>query len=203
MTKEKVFMTVTQSELVSVLNEVKNPTFCNVVMVTEPRMNKKGNDLYGRVTKHKTGRILIGMDYEKRVNNNLEKEGQERGFVSQESKVGTHVNKCVLWNENKQKFYLFHEWFKEVKPSTEIVVDGGTTIQVDGVNVVSENPIEQMLLESYQRTFEQYLVKSNSYGGQGLDREVQVLSVSLDNVKVLSHNGVYYTLLPNEVLLNV
>ena len=178
-------MTVTQSELVSVLNEVKNPTFCEVVMVTEPRMNKKGNDLFGRVKKHKIGRISIGMDYEKRVNNNLEKEGQERGFVSQESKVGTHVNKCVLWNENKQKFYLFHEWFNEVKPKVEFFVDGRPM-----------NDIEKIM-------FEQYLVKSNSYGGQGLDREVQVLSVSLDNVRQLSHNGVVYTLLSNEVLQTV
>jgi len=181
MSKEKINLTVSQSELVTVLNEVKNPTFCEVVMVTVPRMNKKGNDLFGRVTKHKIGRILIGMDYEKRVNNNLEKEGQERGFVSQESKVGTHVNKCILWNENKQKFYLFHEWFSEVKPKTEIKVDGREM-----------NEVEKMLFDSF-------LVKSNSYGGQGLEREVQVLSVSLDNVKQLTHNGVVYTLLPNEI----
>ena len=189
MTKVKVNLTVSQSELVTVLNDVKNPTFCEVIMVTVPRMNKGGrgggNTLLGRVTKHKIGRILIGMDYEQRVNNNLEKEGQERGFVSQESRVGTHVNKCILWNENKQKFYLFHEWFKEVKPKTEFFVDGREM-----------NPIEQMM-------FDQYLVKSTPYSGQGLDREVQVLSVSLDNVKQLTHNGVVYTLLQNEVPVNV
>jgi hypothetical protein len=185
MSKEKVNLTVSQSELVTILNDVKNPTFCEVVMVTIPKMNKGGrsgvpvNPYFGRVTKHKTGRILIGMDYEQRVNNNLEKEGEEKNFVTQKNNVGEHVNKCILWNENTQKFYLFHEWFKEVQPKVEFILDG-------------VNPIEKML-------FDNWVTQTNGYSNQGLEREVQVLSVSLDNVRTLTHNGVKYTIKPNEV----
>lgn len=187
MKNQKVEMEVSQNELIMILDGVVNPTFCEVEMVTVPTMNKGGrggvpvNSLFGRVTKHKIGRILIGISYENRIENEQKKEGLEVGFKSEENKVGGHVNKCILHNEKLDRNYLFHEWFKEVKPKVEYLVDG--------------RPMDEIEAE----IFKQYTKKTDSYSGQGLDRPVQVLSVCLDNVKYLTHNGTRYILQPREV----
>ena len=113
-TNVKEVVTINQQELISILNTIENPTFTHIVSETIVKMNKgktkegnkENNPYYNLITKVKRGRFLIGSDYEKRVQNNDIKEGGEGSFKSQESKVGVHISKCVLFNEKLNKYYL-------------------------------------------------------------------------------------------------
>ena len=132
------------------------------------------NPFFGLIKKYSKSNIMLGTDYEKRVNNNLSKEEKETDFKAQENKVGSHVSKCVLFNENTQKHYLQYERFDEIKPQVEYKLNDSTVTK---------------------ESFASYLPPVNNfYENQGLDRTVNVLSVTLDNIKELSLNKEHYVI---------
>ena len=167
---ENEIINVNVLELVQILSNIEKPTFCNIVTETVPKMRKTNNPFFGRIVKLNETRILIGTNYENRVNNNLSKENKETDFVVSKNNVGEHFSKCVLFNENTQKFYLQYERFDEIKPKTTYLCDG--------------QPIEKS-------QFDMFLQISN-YSNQGLDREVKILSVTVNNIKEMSLNGKKY-----------
>ena len=125
-------------------------------------MNKTGNPYYNLVTKVTTGNILVGNSYETRVGNITD----NPDFVPEENKVGEHVSKCVLFNENTGKHYLQYEWFNKITPKSEYTFNG--------------NPIEKTLFESYMTKY-----KPNKYG-------LNFQSVTIDNIKEIHLNGDQY-----------
>ena len=172
-------LTISQQDLISLLNEIENPTFVNIVSTTNVKMNKEKtkegnkelNPYYNKVTKLRKGNFLIGSDYEKRVQKNDKKEGGEGNFQSQESKVGTHISKCVLFNERLNKYYLSHEKFPKVKPKNEFLFEGNT--------------IDKML-------FEKWIGESNNYENQPQENKVEWTTLTIDNIKEISLNGIHY-----------
>ena len=95
---------ITILEMVNLFGQVTKSTFINILSQTMVRMNKTGNIYYNRISKTTSGNFLIGNDYEKRVFVGGEKEGiskEENTFQVEPSKVGEHISKCVLFNQNK------------------------------------------------------------------------------------------------------
>ena len=170
---------VSKQELISILNEIENPTFVNIVSETVVRMNKEKtkegnkelNPYYNKVVKLRKGNFLIGSDYEKRVNTNDIKEGGEGNFQSQESKVGVHISKCVLFNERLNKYYLSHEKFPQVKPQSEFIFEG--------------NSIDKMI-------FDKWVSDSKPYENQPQEKKVEWTTLTIDNIKEISLNGQKY-----------
>ena len=171
---------ISKDELIVLLMSIEKPTFINLVTETNVRLNKEKtkegnkeiNPYYNQVIKRKNGNFLIGTDYEQRVNNNLEKEHYERTFEVSENKVGQHISKCVLYNENKNKHYLLHERFDEVKPKTEYLFEN--------------NSIEKVLFSKWES-------ESNGYfESQPQQNKVKVQSVTIDNIKEISLEGTKY-----------
>ena len=175
--KEQVM--INQEELISILNTIERPKFGYVVSETIVKMNKgktkEGNNevnpYHNQVVKVKKGRYLIGSDYEKRVQGNDIKEGGEGSFKSQESKVGVHISKCVLFNEKLNKYYLSHERFPEVKPKSEYFFEG--------------NSIDKMI-------FDKWISDSDNYGNQPQERKVKWTTLTLTNIKEISIDGTKY-----------
>lgn len=162
---------VSTEELIRVFLNVSKQTFVHLVTETEPRMNKRGNPFFGRIKKHTSGNFLICSDYSVRVYNGETREIKEHTFEVEQNKVGKHLSPCVLFNNGKDKHYLMYERFNETPSQVEFTCDG--------------DPIQKSL-------FEDYLVKSSNYEKQGLDRPVMVQSVSFDNIKECTLNGVKY-----------
>jgi hypothetical protein len=175
--KEK--MSIGKMELISILNEIENPTFVHIVSMTNVKMNKEKtkegnkelNPYHDKVTKLRKGRFLIGSDYEERVIGNDKKEGGEGNFKSKESKVGVHISKCVLFNEKYNRYYLSHERFPEVKPKSEFLFEGNT--------------IDKVL-------FDKWVSDSNNYENQPQERKVEWTTLTIDNIKEISLNGNKY-----------
>ena len=178
-TSVKQEVTINQMELISILNTIENPTFTYIVSETIVKLNKEKtregikefNPYHNQVTKLKKGRFLIGSDYEKRVQGNDIKEGGEGTFKSQESKVGVHISKCVLFNEKLNKYYLSHERFPEVKPKSEFIFEGNT--------------IDKMI-------FDKWISDSGNYENQPQERKVEWTTLTLSNIKEISLNGTKY-----------
>ena len=170
---------ISKQELINILNTIEKPTYTHIVSETIVKMNKEKtkegnkevNPYYNKVVKLRKGNFLIGSDYEKRVQKNDKLEGGEGTFQSQESKVGTHISKCVLFNERLNKYYLSHEKFPQVKPTSEFLYEGNT--------------IDKMI-------FDKWISDSNPYQNQPQEKKVEWTTLTIDNIKEISLNGTHY-----------
>jgi hypothetical protein len=175
----KTTSNITKQELITLLSTIEKPTFVNIVSTTNVKMNKEKtkegnkelNPYYNKVVKLRKGNFLIGSDYEKRVQNNDKKEGGEGNFQSKESSVGKHISKCVLFNENTNKYYLSHERFPQVKPQNEFIFEG--------------NSIDKMI-------FDKWVSESKPYENQPQENKVEWVTLTIDNIKEISLEGTKY-----------
>jgi hypothetical protein len=167
----QVTKAITSSELIEILMKVQKGTFANILTETNVRMNKKNNQYFGLITKKSEIRVLLGSNYQDRVNNNLEKEEKDRDFIAESCKVGNHVSECVLYNENTKLFYLQAEYFKEIKPKVEFYFNG-------------------KLIE--KELFEKFLPKETKPNQNGLTKKVNSISYKIQSIKEISLNKVKY-----------
>jgi len=65
---------MTRDKLVQELFDVKGVTFIQLFPTTEPKMNKTGNRLHGKVLKDSTLNAMLGFDYENSMNLALQRE---------------------------------------------------------------------------------------------------------------------------------
>jgi hypothetical protein len=162
---------ITKNEMLVILSEVEKSTFINLVTETKVRMNKRNNPYFDKVIKKSKSNFLIGNDYETRVRTNEGKEGLTPDFQSEENKVGTHISKCVLFNEKTQSHYLMVERFDEIKPQVEYTFEG--------------NSIDKVL-------FQDYMTKVYESQKQEQERKVMVISYKMDSIKEFTLNGQKY-----------
>lgn len=184
--------TITESELIVLLNDVKSSTFTNVVTETKVRMNKKGNPFFDKVIKRSSCNYLMGNNYEDRVDTNYGKEGLEQNFQVEKPSGKHHISKVVLESDRKfkevdgveveipteRKFYLMVERFDEIKPVNEYKMEG--------------DPIEKMMFESY-------MVKVSESQKQEQERKVMVITPLISNIREISFGGKKYIITPDLV----
>jgi hypothetical protein len=162
---------ITSSELVEILKMQKIGTFAFIKIETNVKMRKTNNPYFGVITKKSEIKILLGSNYENRVNNNLDKESKESNFVAESCKVGNHISSSVLYNENTKLFYLQYEYFKEVKPKVDYYYN--------------ENLIE---LEK----FIEFIPEKTTANQNGLIKKVNSITVKIENIKEISLNKIKY-----------
>ena len=172
----KTTKNVSVSELVNVLMTVNKPTFCFVKMETDFRMNKTGNEFFGRVKKETTNRYLLAFDYENRVNNNMVNEDIMPEFVSQKPSGRTHVSKCVTVDDKTGlTHYVNLEYFKENKSKVSILLDGQIVTDDEMLNRINE-----------------FKVKSSFGTSQPQEKKVLMVTPKIENITFISINGVRY-----------
>ena len=168
-------LTIPRSNMITLLNEVERPTFVHLVTETKVRMNKKGNPYHEQITKCLSSNFYIGSEYEKRVNNNREKEGKETDFVSSPLSGKNHISKCVLTDTKTQtKFYVMCEWFKRSYPKVEYKYNG--------------NSIDKQMFESY-------LVKRKESEKQQIENKVNIVTYLIESIKEIRMNRTRYILI--------
>jgi len=172
---------VSTNELIHILMGIGsdgNPIpsqFVNVVMETEPSMNKTGNPFFGRVKKMSSRNYKLLVDYQKRVRRNEEKEGLEPDFVTEKPKGKHHVTPLVLMDDKtKSVHYLNLEYFPEIKPKVSFSFDNLPMSQED------------------QELMKNYLTKKYESKKQEQDRKVEVIQPKIFNIKQITLNGVKY-----------
>ena len=164
------------AEFIEFVANIKGCQFGNIELLTEVKMPKRGNPFHGRVQKHTITTIQFNYDYEKAVNNRLEKQGFERTFTSATLPWGTWhtANKVIEHNGN---YYLRIYEVKNSKPNCEYFIDGKKATQ-----------------EEYD-LFKEFITERKSSEKQeehGLKDENQVKpnSPKFENIKRITINGV-------------
>jgi len=136
-------------------------------------MNKTGNPYYEQVYKTTKGNYFICGTYEDMVKERMKKEGLTPNFVSEEYKVGEHLNKCLLFNDNTQKHYLQYYVFPNSIHETEYEYEGRN--------------IDRELFKSFE-------VKKSESSRQPQENKHTPLSLTLNNIKKITLNGTRYTI---------
>lgn len=100
----------------------------NLETAKEHKMNKKGNPLYGRVTKIAECRYQIGYNYESGVNRRLSAQGDKPEFKTSHRPYGKWVilNKIA---EHNGELYLRVYTIDNCQPSEHYLVDGRPATQ--------------------------------------------------------------------------
>lgn len=129
-------VTISRKDFIK-LTDTLNPrvSFSNLFQITKPRMNKGGrqglNVYFDRVKKYTKTRVIVGMEYEKR------RQKTDPDFKVSENKVfDKHLNQFLGHNTKLDRYYLKYEWFDNVPPKSEYVLD-------------SKDPIEKKLFEEW------------------------------------------------------
>ncbi len=163
---------LTTNELTEILKGKEKGTWCYLITETKVRMNKTGNPYFNQVTKKSFLNVLLGNSYQNRVI----KEMGDSDFVPEENKVGHHVSKCVLFNENTGKYYLQYENFdyKSIPNYPKNLIPSEPEYNFNG------DQIEKRLFESFMSKY-----TPNKYG-------VTFMSVTIDNIKECHLDGNRY-----------
>ncbi len=170
----KQTLTIPRGNMITLLSEVERPTFVHLVTDTKVRMNKTNNPYYDEIRKVLSSNFYIGLEYEKRVNVNREKEGKETDFLSSPLCGKVHISKCVLTDtKTRTKFYLMCEWFKRSYPKIDYIHNG--------------NSIDKQIFESY-------LVKRKESEKQQLENKVNIVTYGMDSIKEIRMNRTRYIL---------
>lgn len=173
---------ITLNQLVEIvkteIDSKKTPSLINFTNETPVKMLKTGNPYASSIlTKENTKTYLPIFDYEARVNKNMKKEGvegqHELGVLSGKK----HIGNCLLTDtKTETKFYIMVEQFDAIASSK-------TIYRLDG-KVIDKSVVEQWLPK-----------KSASYGSQGQENKVQVITPSLQYVKRITINKVNYEIM--------
>jgi hypothetical protein len=184
MSTTKVKILVNDLEIENIFREVENQVpvpFVSVTMnITYSDMLKKCkedgsiNPYYKLIKKVSTKTYRLVTDYQKRIWENLKKEGKDPNQFQVESPKGKrHVSKCLLTDtETETKRYVMLEWFPEIKGKTEFYHNG--------------NLIDKMMFEKWEKSYE------SSNQKQGLDRNVTPITPLFESIVSFRVNGMEY-----------
>jgi len=170
MLKQTIY--ITRPDMVSVLMNVENPTFVNLVTKTKVRMNKKGNPYHDQVRKELKSNFYIGGEFIKRVRKTYENEGIEDTFEVEGLKGKEHISKVVLKDtKTGEKRYMMCEWFKRSYPKIEFKFEG--------------NSIDRQLFQDYE-------VKKYESQKQKSENKVNIVTYSFESITEFRLNKVRY-----------
>lgn len=176
--------TATQvTTLVNFLGSINKGTFgTTLIVVTEPKMNKRNNPYFGRV--HKATcltNVAIGYSYENTVNNRLAREGADAEFQSQKPNGRSWVegmeNILLVSDKDAEQMYLRTTMLRNTNSKSVYLIDG---------RKATEEEVEII------KTF---LAKSSKPSNQGLSESVIVRDYKLEGVLALTQGAKEYNVL--------
>jgi hypothetical protein len=165
---------INKTELLNILVGIKKPTIIHMKTVTVPKV-RVNNIFHNDLKKVSQCNFMVLTNYKNRVNNNRKKENKETNFVPQHIRGREHISECVCTDSSTQsKYYLMVERFAEIKSNVTYFYNN---------NVVDKNLVEPLLIGYSQSTTQQ------------LQRQVNVLTYSLDSIKEITINKNKYIIL--------
>ena len=181
MASERKAKKISLVQLINFLGELSEKSYTKgyLIMRGEVKMNKKGNELFGRVSKLSGFGFDVNIDYARKVNLQLEREGKEADFVAQ-STYTEQVNKIVHRHAvQREKLYMscfpalnfgkFSEYLVDDKPATA----------------------EQVA------TIKQFLPAKNTSSRQGTEKKIEIRKPLLTNIYLISLAGKRYFVTDN------
>lgn len=168
---------ITTEEATNIIQRnVKGTMAISIDAVTVPTLLKTGNPFNDNILKHCTMSGLIGFDYENSVNNQDKREGGEGNRVAQPRKWGV-LSDDRLFVLHKGKTYL---QMKVQSSSLPVYTD----LQGNEIPYESVKPFVP--------------VKKASSTQEGIEKEVIVRDVNMENVKSMRFIGQDYVIISEQ-----
>jgi len=191
------FQTRKQS-LIEQLCELNFKGMVSLVTVTEIKALKKSRITKAStpsnlevVTKYSYKIVSLGNEYEKAVNNRLKKEGKDQDFESMGSYCEPVSGNNILFkHKTKDQFYL--RYYSNLCPTHKTV-----TFYCDACGVEIPRELFYKLQEEY------YPILKSKNESQGLDNDVQVNNVKLENVKWIKRGDFVFNDLTQDILAKI
>lgn len=169
-----------RSTVLGILSLAKGCTFVSVTIVSDAKMNKKGNPLAGRVTKIADYNCQFGYSYENAVNNRIAKQGGNANFEAQSLPWGEWVrgyeNRII---SHKGEYYVRFYLAKGCKAEIRYLIDGRPATAEEISIIKSFTPARK---------------PSGTQSACGLTaNQVEPFTAKLANIYSLTINGVTYS----------
>jgi hypothetical protein len=172
-----VMTKITPENLVKLIEEtVSGTTTVSLDIVTDPRMKKTANPYLGTMKYVKLNGML-GFDYSNSVNNQQEREGQDKDFTPHERKWGT-LRDNRLFVDHKEKVYL---QVKVQSASDPIYMLNGSVIDKDKVKPFLPK-------RSAPKTQDQ------------IEKKIILRDIEMSNIKAIRMNGKSYVVMTKETV---
>ena len=122
-------------ELKQFIESLGNGQYFSLITLTEPKMNKRNNPYYGRVTKKSviTG-VRTGVSYSNCVDASLGRNKIDDHITTEKpfGKSWVVVNKILVSDKDSNQFYLRTSWDKSTKvQSSALYLDGQEVTDTD------------------------------------------------------------------------
>ena len=122
-------------ELKQFIESLGNGQYFYLTTLTEPKMNKRNNPYYGRVTKKSvvTG-VRTGVSYTNCIDASLSRNNIDEHFVTEKpfGKSWLVVNKILMSDKDNNQLYLRTSWDKSTKvQSSTLYLDGQEVTDAD------------------------------------------------------------------------
>ena len=146
----------------------------SIQYVTSPKLTKEGKNTFGAITKIANIGAMIGYKYENSVNNQREREGELKDFLSQPlwKGKGKRLSTALSTHVDKGTFYLT---YKKQQTFRSFHFDSAL------------NFIPTSMLRPFFPTYD-----AGKY--QGVDKPVYHREISVNNVRKLKVRGVTYNI---------
>lgn len=170
-------------ELNEFLNQLNKGAFTSVVMVNEPKMNKRNNPYYGRVKCMTTySNCRLGCSYQNSVDASLGRLNIESNFEA-EKPYGMHfINPFILQSDkDSNQFYLRIQMYADTKTDKKYYLDDTELTDTDILTEIkSFMPKPSVSIKQLEAGLEP-------------DKQVIVRSIKLDNVLSIKQGDKIYT----------
>lgn len=127
-------------ELKEFIESLGNGRYFTLTTLTEPKMNKRNNPYYGRVTKQSviTG-VRTGVSYSNCVDASLVRNNIDDKIVAEKpfGKSWVIVNKILVSDKDSNQYYLRTSWDKSTKVQS-------STLYLDEKEITDEKIIEEI-----------------------------------------------------------
>jgi hypothetical protein len=170
--------TISTAQLTAILFAIKGHKFLTITTETEPRMRKTSNPYFVNgqcvLIKRTTANVSMNFEYANVVNNRRAKEGNEEKFVPQPRKWGERVpGTCFVQHQGA----MYMELHYKSEPSVVEYIDTRNNTTVPAADV------------------EQWLqTRSSNAEHQGLEKEVILRDVKIQNIRECKVNGAHYVI---------
>lgn len=156
---------MTREQFAEYLNYVRGCKFINVHAMTDADMYLRGNPYRGRVKKYTVTPMQFNYDYERAVNNRLEREGLDANFSADKLPWGAWVNgmrnKVIT---HKDMLYMRTYCVRNSKPKTFYIVDGHLASKEEMANIkVWLKPTSTSAKQESAGLVEEFQVKPRDY----------------------------------------
>lgn len=166
--------------IIEKVSGMKKATFgVDIFTQTEPAMRKTNNPYIGRVTKltHYIDAVL-GVDYQKAVNNRLERNGFEPTYQSEEPKGKKHYNAFFYQSLDGETFYLKIGIYQSTSIVSILFLDGQPA-----------TPVQIAQIEPFLQKKSNFVQKQADAGLTETEEQYHIVAPKAQNVVKITEKG--------------